>query len=191
MIFVHVLGGALVLTGIALFIREQLRETHEEQSQMQMWKINVSAPPAFLLILFGAAVFLFPFSPWWNESPPEATTQTTEPGVFAPLPQVPTYFDVYHSDECGGNVIEWEVFGDEAGWIVDVEVFNPGGQFIDLYTFDTAFDLLTFGNAAGLCEWDFVLAGNFVYDLYVYPYNQSGSSETGLYIPYDPPAAQG
>ena len=210
MLLVHILGAALAGVGLALFATEQIRGRQVGTSTASAWKVNLSGPPALLLVIFGAAVFLYPFSPWWTNptppAPPAVTTTTTLeagtttttirivnptvlelPDLEPPLPAGPG-FEVYFSEECDGDVIEWDLTPTELeeAWLIDVEVYDGIEQMvIDTFTIDTAIDELTFGNVAGLCYWDFIDdAFGLDYYLTVWPYNAAGFADEPTLIHY-------
>ena len=215
MLIVHLLGAALAAGGFALFATEQIRGRQVGTSTASAWKVNLSGPPALLLIVFGSAVFLFPFSPWWTDPspapPPAASTTTTlergttttlEDGVELIPPisvSIPDGagpdFEVYFSEECDGDVIEWNISptGLEEAWLIDVEVFDRIEQrTVSAFTIDTGTDLeLTFGNVSGLCYFDFIdEAFGLDYFLEVWPYNSTGLALEPTLIHYIDPLTE-
>ncbi len=82
MVLVHLLGGVLVVVGLFLFTYDQIkgRAITSDLAGAKAWSVNLSGPPALILVVFGALLFLFPFSPWWPDriaTPPTTTTIPT------------------------------------------------------------------------------------------------------------------
>lgn len=209
---VQIFGVALVSVGLLLFFHQQWGgKTTGEESGIKAWQLNLSGPPALILVVFGTAVFLFPFSPWWPEpddpNPPvtttvEALTTTTEGfkttstlftldtldtddfDEFVPtfgLPSTPTGPSIWYDDQCGGESVEW--FQDDAvwGWYISVETDTQ------IWEIDTQVDPLLYGNDSILCYWDFGSdPAPPYYWMWVYAYNEAGYSEEPLFIEYLP-----
>ena len=207
----------MAAVGLFLFATEQIKGRQVGTSTASAWKVNLSGPPALLLVVLGAVVFLFPFSPWWTDpepaAPPAASTTTTEleRGTTTTLEDVTTTtttippllipeaagpdFEVYFSDDCGGDVIEWNLSPTELeeAWLIDVEVYDGIEQMtIDSFTIDTGTDReLTFGNVAGLCYFDFIdEAFGLDYYLEVWPYNSAGLALEPTLIHYTDPLTE-
>lgn len=79
MVLVHLLGGVLVVVGLFLFTYDQIkgRAISSDLAGAKAWSVNLSGPPALILVVFGALLFLFPFSPWWPDNLGSVITTTT------------------------------------------------------------------------------------------------------------------
>jgi len=87
MVLVHLLGGVLVVVGLFLFTYDQIkgRAITSDLAGAKAWSVNLSGPPALILVVFGALLFLFPFSPWWPDAVTVPPTTTTVPTTVTSL----------------------------------------------------------------------------------------------------------
>jgi hypothetical protein len=213
---VQILGATLVVTGLFLFFIQQVRGQSTDKSEMQAWKINLSGPPALVLIAFGSAVFLFPFSPWWpppdDPNPPATTTTEALTTTTASIGSTSTTGGGFTLDTAfGGNLEEFEDIpdfslpltpagpdiwydsqcgGESIEWFQNDDVL---GWYISVETIDntweidTALDPLFYGNDSILCYWDFGSDPSPPYYwIWIYGYNGMGYSEEPLFIEYLP-----
>jgi len=185
MVFLQVFGSLLSLAGLFLFVREQIRERAGEHSTMQAWKINLSGPPSLILIVIGVIMFVFPFTPWWNDNTTPKATSTTTTTLFPLIqPTVPHLVGTYYDEELGCDVVEWSDDFTANGWEIDVQVYKPqNGSLLYEFTFDT-YDSL-FGSVPYLCAWDFLDEKvGYMYQLWVWAYNDVGYADEPLFIEY-------
>lgn len=194
MILVHTVGIFVLIAGIILFARSQIRGSADPStSQAQAWKINISGPPSLILVVIGLGVFLFPFTPWFGPpaesvvevpvtTPIETTTApSSETTEAAPLPVAPTDYEVFFDNSCEGDVIHWFTDPTPLGWYIQVDVFGPDDQYLSTFEFDSA---ETFFGGEFLCQWEFFWAEDSYYFLYVYSYDDVNYSADALTIAY-------
>lgn len=181
-------------------------------SQVQAWKINISGPPALILVFIGLFVFLFPFTPFFGLPPepvetipgtvPEQSTTSTEQSVTTVgettttveyiLPPAPYDYEVYDDSEiCGGNAIEWYTEVDVYGWYIIIEVYNATSDtYIDSLEIDTNTEDRWYPFRPKLCEWEFFYdfpvsySDGTYYVLYIYSYDDLNYSENALVLQY-------
>lgn len=200
-VLAHILGAVLVLVGILVFVFDQITGREDRDSRVEAWKINLTGPPAIVLIVIGVVVFLYPLSPWWPEpddpNPPVVITTVasvaTTAGVATTettlLPLSPTGFDVYFDDTCGADVIEWyqDDIENIGAWWISVESYDPAtDEVVASFEIDSGTDILAFGNVSALCSIDFLdteLA--LYYYLWIYPYNADGFAVEPLFVQYN------
>lgn len=212
MLIVHGVGIFILLVGVALFIRSQFKAPADTTtSEIKAVKVTIAGPPSMALVVFGAAVFLFPFTPWFSSPEPQeeipvtvpeqtttttttAATQTTALSTTTEyvLPLAPyDYIVEYDADTCGGYAIEWFTEGDPAGWYVAYEVYNATtGDFIDAFELNTGEESRWYPGRPRLCEWEFFYDFPVSYDegtyyhLFVYSYDEENFSEDALFVEY-------
>lgn len=200
MVLLHILGGLVVLVGLALFVIDQIDgKEGGPGSSIAAWKINLSGPPALVLVLIGILVFVFPFSPFFNNpedpNPPTPTTTisaTPTTGVPASttltivpdigLPGAPISYEFVDNEDCGNIALVWQQNPEDvvSGWYLSIEAYNPDtDEVFTTYEIDTGLDQLTLGNVSGLCYQDFV-SDEFIlyYYIWIYAYNDQGYSES-------------
>jgi len=204
MILLHILGALIVLVGLALFVFTQVKGKSDEESTVAVWKINLSGPPALVLILVGVLIFVFPFTTFFEDpndpNPPEANTTTTadtslnNPDLTTTttlvpvvgLPLTPSSFEVAFDETCGEDTLFWDQpeIENVAGWWISFEAHTiDTDEVFSTFEFDTAVDTLTFGNSSALCEFDFTNDQALTYWIWIYAYNDAGFSEP-LFIEY-------
>lgn len=207
MIFLHVLGGLIVVVGLALFVLNQVKphQDHEDESTVNVWKINLSGPPALVLILVGVLVFVFPFTTFYKSptdpNPPVATTVQVNTTLNNPatsfvttttlipeigLPLAPDSYEIVFDEDCGADAIVWNQPDIEnvRSWWLSFESYTAGtDEVFSTFEIDTEVDPLTFGNVSAICSLDFLSDEPLDYYIWVYAYNDAGFSEP-LFIEY-------
>jgi hypothetical protein len=90
---VHALGAVIVAAGLFLFAWDQIKgskaasdESGVSAKGLGATEINLSGPPALILVVVGVLVFMFPLTPWGSGSsghspsvPPTGTEAPTTP----------------------------------------------------------------------------------------------------------------
>lgn len=181
MLLIHAVGILVLLVGLILFARSQIKGTADKtSSQASVWKINISGPPALILVMLGLAVFVFPFTPFFGppddpietipSTVPEVPTSTTEAPIVtsgtAPdetttteyvFPAAPYDYIVEDDQEiCGGNSIEWFTDDIVNGWYIVVEVYNATSDtYLDSFELDSNATDRWYLGLPKLCEWEF------------------------------------
>jgi len=192
----------IVVVGLALFILNQVRGSKaQEESHVEVWKLNLSGPPALVLVLVGVIIFAFPYTSLFRNptdpSPPstlpeQATTTTAlgSPTTIVPeigLPQTPINSTVAFDETCGEDVLSWEQpdIDSVAGWWISFEAYDlETDELFASFEIDTGFDDLTFGNNSVICELDFASDLALLYWIWIYPYNEVGFAEEPLFVEY-------
>jgi hypothetical protein len=155
---VQAVGGLIVAVGLILFILDQRRPVSDERAEIKGWKIEMGGPASLILVVFGALIFLFPYSPWWSGDPeppiaaaPENTFPDVEIGdaltIYADPPGEPISWWVEWSDFCESDALYWEPADDRADyWGVAIEVFDTELFSIDNWWIDV--------EEPFLCQWE-------------------------------------
>lgn len=214
MLLLHIVGAFVLISGVVLFARSQIKGSADKNlGQAQVWKLNISGPPALILVLLGLLVFMFPFTPWFGppgtpvevipttvpETPTTfgitTTTQvgasTTETTEYV-LPPAPYDYEIQDDQEiCGGNAIEWFTDGQVNGWYIVVEVYNATTDtYLDSFEIDSNADDRWYLGLPKLCEWEFFYDFPVSYEegtyyfLYIYSYDNDNYSESPLIVTY-------
>lgn len=208
MLLIHVVGIVVILVGLGLFVYDQVKARQGQPSQLSAWKINLSGPPALVLIVLGILVFVFPYTSFFGppsapvDTLPEIPTETTvtettlDNGTTLPeesttttevvFPDPPYDFQIYFDgEECGGDVIEW--FQGEAvvGWYIIADVYSAAtDDYVDSVEIDTNDGARFYEGRSALCHWEFYYADDVYYYIYIYSYNTEQYSEEPLIIEY-------
>lgn len=206
MVLIHILGSLLVAVGLVLFVFTQIKGRADEDATVAVWKINMSGPPALVLVLVGTLIFVFPFTTFFENpedpNPPGATptttvtedtslnnpdlTTTTSLIPVVGLPLTPDSFEVVFDDACQEDTIFWNQpeIENVAGWWLSFESYNVDtGEVFSAFELDTGADPLFFGNSSAICETDFSQEFALDYSIWIYSYNDAGFSEP-LFIEY-------
>lgn len=204
MLTLHLLGGLIIAVGVILFAWTLVKgKSNDDESHVEVWKINLSGPPALVLVLIGVLMIVFPYTAWYtpdDPNPPPETVPTTVAanttllnpattlGATLPalIPLAPTEAFVEFDDQCAEDALIWVQPDVEnvTGWWLSFESYDVNtGEVWSTLEIDTGSDPLVFGNVSAICETDFVEDVALNWSIWIYAYNDAGFSEP-LYVEY-------